>query len=145
MFEARHSGIFDRNHPYPTRGQDDLLPFNARLTITENSLRTIGPNTWNSIPQEIKNSPTLSIFKNRYKHYLLSTYEGWNAGVVQVITVLRLPGCNSFLKPCLPQKNIVSHYLLLFSAIQWYLLSFDISTFIECIYLIWILSFFGAP
>ena len=76
MFEARHSGIFDRNHPYPTRGQDDLLPFNARLTITENSLRTIGPNTWNSIPQEIKNSPTLSIFKNRYKHYLLSAYEG---------------------------------------------------------------------
>ena len=54
MFEARHSGIFDRNHPYPTRGQDDLLPFNARLTITEKSLRTIGPNTWNSIPQEIK-------------------------------------------------------------------------------------------
>ena len=75
MFEARHSGIFDRNHHYATRSYRNLVPFDARLTITENSLRVSGPNVWNSIPQEIRDVPTLSIFKNRYKKHLLSSYD----------------------------------------------------------------------
>ena len=82
MFEARHSGIFDRNHSYSTRGHDELMPLFARLRITENSLRTIGPQIWNSITQEIKNSPTISMFKNRYKQQLLSAYGGLQAEVV---------------------------------------------------------------
>ena len=75
MFEARHSGIFDRNHQYATRSYQDLVPFNNRLTVTGNSLRVNGPIIWNTIPQEIRNLPTLSIFKKRYKKHLLSTYE----------------------------------------------------------------------
>ena len=74
MFEARHSGIFYRNHHYTTRSYRNLVPFNARLTITENSLRVSGPNTWNDIPQDIRDEPTLAIFKNRYKKHLLSLY-----------------------------------------------------------------------
>ena len=74
MFEARHSGIFDSNHQYATRS-NDLVPFFARLTVTRNSLRVSGPNIWNSIPLEIRNLPTLSTFKVRYKKYLLSLYE----------------------------------------------------------------------
>ena len=74
MFEARHSGIFDRNHRYSTRSYDDLVPFQARLTATKNSLRVCGPNIWNSIPLEIRNLPTISIFKNRYKKHLISLY-----------------------------------------------------------------------
>ena len=76
MFEARYSGIFDRNHRYSTRSYYDLVPFQARLTVTKNSLKVCGPNIWNSIPLEIRNSPTLSIFKNRYKKHLLSLYNG---------------------------------------------------------------------
>ena len=75
MFEARHSGIFDRNHHYATRSYRNLVPFDARLTITENSLRVSGPNVWNSIPQEIRDVPTLSIFKTRYKKHLLLLYD----------------------------------------------------------------------
>ena len=75
MFEARHSGIFNRNHHYETRAVQNLVPFDARLTITEHSLRVRGPNIWNSIPQDIKNAPTISIFKSRYKKYLLSAYD----------------------------------------------------------------------
>ena len=75
MFEARHSGIFDRNHHYATRSYEDLVPFNHRLTATGNSLKVIGPRFWRDIPQEIRNVPTLSIFKNRYKKHLLSTYD----------------------------------------------------------------------
>ena len=74
MFEARHSGIFDRSHPYATRFYHDLVPFHARLTITENSLRVIGPNIWNSVPSEIRNVSTLSIFKNQFKKHLVSSY-----------------------------------------------------------------------
>ena len=74
MFEARHSGIFDRNHQYSTRTYYDLVPFQARLTATKNSLRVSGPNIWNTIPLEIRNLPTLSIFKNHYKKHLISLY-----------------------------------------------------------------------
>ena len=74
MFEARHSGEFDRNHPYPTRSYNDLVPIYARLNVTQNYLKVSGPNVWNSIPQEIRNLPSLSMFKNRYKKYLLSMY-----------------------------------------------------------------------
>ena len=74
MFGARHSGEFDRNHPYPTRSYNDLVPLYARLNVTQNSLKVSGPSVWNSIPQEIRNLPTLSMFKNRYKKYLLSMY-----------------------------------------------------------------------
>ena len=75
MFEARHSGIFDRNHQYETRTVQNLVPYDARLTITENSLTVRGPNTWNSIPQDIRDLPTISIFKSRYKKHLLSLYD----------------------------------------------------------------------
>ena len=75
MFEARHSGIFDRNHHYETRTAQNLVPYDARLTITENSLRVRGPNIWNSIPQDIRDLPTISIFKSRYKKHLLSSYD----------------------------------------------------------------------
>ena len=80
MFEARHSGIFDRNHRYSTRSYYDLVPFHARLTATKNSLRVCGPNIWNTIPQEIRNLPTISIFRNRYKEHLISLYSQteWN-------------------------------------------------------------------
>ena len=74
MFEARHSGIFDRNHRYPTRSFYDLVPFPARLTVTKNSMKVCGPNIWNSIPIEIRNLPTLPVFKNQYKKHLISLY-----------------------------------------------------------------------
>ena len=74
VYETRHTGIFDRDHSYSTRAYDDLVPFHARLTVTKNSLRTIGPNIWNSIPNEIRNLPTKTQFKNNYKKYLISLY-----------------------------------------------------------------------
>ena len=74
MFEARHSGNYDRTHRYPTRSFNDLVPSHARLTVTQNSINVCGPNIWNSIPQEIRDLPTLSIFKNNYKNYLISLY-----------------------------------------------------------------------
>ena len=74
MFDRWHTGVYNRTHSYDTRSRNDLLPSQARLTITQNSLSVIGPNIWNSIPQNIQNSISQNSFKSQYKKYLLSFY-----------------------------------------------------------------------
>ena len=63
-----------RSHEYSTRMGSELLPRYARLTLTENSMSVAGPNIWNSIPDDIKNSPSRNSFKFNYKKHLLSSY-----------------------------------------------------------------------
>ena len=75
MFDRVGTGDYDRDHQYNTRYRNDLLPRRSRLTVTQNSLASIGPNIWNSIPENIKNSLTRSSFKCQYKKYLLSLYD----------------------------------------------------------------------
>ena len=65
---------FIRYHDYPTRGNDDLRPGHARLTLTLNSMSVVGPNIWNAIPDDIKNSLSHSSFKFKYKKHLSSSY-----------------------------------------------------------------------
>ena len=74
MYEHRTSAQFIRHHDYSTRGHDDLLPQSARLRLTQNSISVIGPNTWRSIPESIRNSPSRNSFKISYKKFLLSFY-----------------------------------------------------------------------
>ena len=74
MYANWESGSFSSNHDYNTRNRNSLVPRAARLTVTQNSLSVAGPNIWNSIPFEIRESPTRNIFKNRMKNYLLSNY-----------------------------------------------------------------------
>ena len=63
-----------RSHDYSTRGSNDLRPGNARLTLTLNSISVVGPNIWNSIPDDIKYSPSRKSFMFKYKKFLLSFY-----------------------------------------------------------------------
>ena len=74
MYENNTSVQFIRPHDYSTRGHDDLRPQSARLTLTQNSISVVGPNIWNSIPEEIRNSPSRNSFKFSYKKFLLSFY-----------------------------------------------------------------------
>ena len=74
MYEHRTSAQFIRHHDYSTRGHDDLLPQSARLRLTQNSISVVGPNTWRSIPESIRNSPSRNSFKISYKKFLLSFY-----------------------------------------------------------------------
>ena len=64
MYDHDISSQFFRSHNYSTRGQDELLPHRARLTLTENSMSVVGPNIWNTIPADIKNSPSHYSFKS---------------------------------------------------------------------------------
>ena len=74
MFEHLTPGMFARNHPYDTRHRSDLLPNRSHLTICQNSISIIGPQIWNSIPDDIKYSTSKSSFKRNYKKLLLSSY-----------------------------------------------------------------------
>ena len=74
MYDNWEAESFVVTHNYNTRNLNSLVPGAARLTVTQNSLSVIGPNVWNSIPLIIRDSPTKSIFKNRFKAHLLSMY-----------------------------------------------------------------------
>ena len=74
MFEARNSEQFVRNYPYNTRHRSELLSRRPHLTICENSIGVVGPHTWNSIPDEVKNSSSKASFKQKYKKLLLASY-----------------------------------------------------------------------
>ena len=74
MYENSTSAQFIRPHDYSTRGHDYLLPQSARLELTKHSISVVGPNTWRSIPEDIRNSPSRNSFKFSYKKFLLSFY-----------------------------------------------------------------------
>ena len=61
-------------HNYPTR-QCHLPRTPAhRLTGFRHSTTYLGPVIWNTIPTNIQNSLSLSVFKNRLKKHYLTTY-----------------------------------------------------------------------
>ena len=71
-----YNGINDtgRLHNYPTRHRHLICIPNHRLTIYEHSFMYQRCLVWNSIPNVIKSSPSLRLFKWRFKQHLLSKY-----------------------------------------------------------------------
>ena len=68
---------FDLNsnvHSYPTRRSSDFHLENPRTILAQKSIRHHGPDVWNTLPNNIKQCPTLSNFKSHLKKHLLSTY-----------------------------------------------------------------------
>ena len=47
---------------------------NCKLSSSQKFIKYTGPNIWNSIPIDIRNSRTLRTFKCLYKTHLLSQY-----------------------------------------------------------------------
>ena len=74
MYDLESPSQFIRSHEYSTRNNSELRPGYARLTLTQNSMSVVGPNIWNTIPDDIKNSPSRNSFKFNYKTFLLSNY-----------------------------------------------------------------------
>ena len=74
MFKMDSRNNFERVHIYDTRNRSALLPSFARLTLTQNSLSVSAVNFWNELPNDIKESRSLPMFKNGVKKFLLSKY-----------------------------------------------------------------------
>ena len=62
-------------HSHETRFRSNFLPSFQRLSITQRqSLFSIIPSIWNSLPEDVKNSRSLYVLKRKCKNYLLSGY-----------------------------------------------------------------------
>ena len=70
-------GFFTPNssvHSYPTRQSSDYHLENPRIVLAHKSLKHNGPDTWNSLPANLKQYTSLNIFKQELKHILISQY-----------------------------------------------------------------------
>ena len=59
-------------HKYPTRTCTNVHLNNPKTALAHRSIRHTGPDIWNSLPIDIRSSPTKFILKKRLKNYLLS-------------------------------------------------------------------------
>lgn len=62
------------DHPYDTRHRNKPVPTMQRLTTAKKSLSHSLPQTWNSLPDTIKEAKSLNVFKKLCREYLLSKY-----------------------------------------------------------------------
>ena len=61
---------FNREHSHNRRFRNHLLPVFQRLSSSQRSVKFVGPNIWNNLPPEIKESPSIHILKRRLKTIL---------------------------------------------------------------------------
>ena len=72
------AGIFifqTRSHTYNTRNRNDILAPFHRLSTTQHSVSFHGAHLWNTLPQEIREAPTLKSFKFKLKLFFLENYK----------------------------------------------------------------------
>ena len=64
----------NRDHNYSIRCGDRIYPYFCKLTSSQKFIKYLGPSIWNTVPDRITSSHTLSSFKSSLKVYLLSKY-----------------------------------------------------------------------
>ena len=77
LLSQTFSGYFvlNRNiHEHYTRQLHKVHTAKVRTTIRKFSIRNYGPTIWHSIPDFLKEKPSINTFKHTYKLYLLSNY-----------------------------------------------------------------------
>ena len=76
MYKATHSNnsIMQPMHNHQTRHQLSLYIPRPKLTLFKHSLMYLGPKLWNDIPSTLKQSKSLSCFKEKLKHHILCSY-----------------------------------------------------------------------
>ena len=67
MFRSRISLI-------KTRSNSQLVPAFCRNSVSQQSIRYVGPKVWSEIPIAMRKSRTISAFKKNLKQYLLNSY-----------------------------------------------------------------------
>ena len=75
MFKNHNNDNFRVNHDYHTRYRNRTLPSYNRLTLSQHSIDFNGPKVWNDLPESVKDSPSITVFKSRVKKHLLLKYE----------------------------------------------------------------------
>ena len=77
MFKRKQCNdvMFQRIHEYDTRGGDDAQQAFQRLTQTQRSVYFVGPQIWNSLPNYIRESDSLKVFRKQLKRYYTSKHD----------------------------------------------------------------------
>ena len=76
MFKCKLGGGLGRvNHYYDTRQHNDAPVTYQRLTLTQHSAYYLAPRVWNALPKQIRDAPSLSIFKKHIKLLILGRYQ----------------------------------------------------------------------
>lgn len=73
LFVFGNTDMFLRNrnfHEYATRNNNEFVLSYSRLNISKNFIMNLGPKLFNRLPEVIKSSSSVSIFKKRLKLYL---------------------------------------------------------------------------
>ena len=82
IYRFKHRNDFETNNgTHNTRSRQNYYrPIFQRLTLTQNQSIFFyqAPSNWNTIPEDIQNSPSVTLFKRKYKQFLLSKYVGSN-------------------------------------------------------------------
>ena len=74
MHKSLKLGKYQTQHSLNTRNRDLAQSVTQRLTQGQQSIAHMGPQTWNSLPVEIRRIDDLRIFKLRLKSYLINQY-----------------------------------------------------------------------
>ena len=74
VYKLDSRDIYLRTHDHHTRNRTDLVPSYARLTSTQKSVSFSAISFWNTLPDHIKTSQSLPIFKKSVKNFLLTSY-----------------------------------------------------------------------
>ena len=61
-------------HSYATRNAHKFHLPKVRTSISHKSPLFQGPLLWNSLPEDIRESKSVNVFKMKYKQYLINTY-----------------------------------------------------------------------
>lgn len=61
-------------HTITTRQSEDPIVNYTRLALSRHSVSYVGPKLWCNLPNNIKSSSSLSVFKKKFKDYLLNSY-----------------------------------------------------------------------
>ena len=59
-------------HQYNTRQKNNLHIPNCRTSTKQNTISFQGPKLWNSLPMDVRSSPSIMIFKRKVRKYLLN-------------------------------------------------------------------------
>ena len=74
MFKARNLDKHKVGHNYFTRQRELAVSSFQRSTLSQHSVSFMGPHIWNDIPNHIRSSSSLPVFKKIFKNYLIEQY-----------------------------------------------------------------------
>ena len=69
-----HSNFSPLLHPYDTRNSSNLNSAFQRTVGTQRSLSYSAPSVWNRLPADVREAPSLAIFKRKLKAHLINQY-----------------------------------------------------------------------